>query len=172
MTCRFQGNQVRLIGRADPSGGLADVYLDGVKQPVGIDCWTPYAVRHQQVLYYHNGLANGPHELKIVVRGEKNPYAKGSNVYVDAVQSRQPRARRSLALAAGRRHAQRMIFGYTRRKPYVDSSGHEWLPATEWIVRTGNQHRFRGQVLVDAAGAGADRRHVGCGALSLRRACA
>ena len=34
----FEGNQVRLIGRTNPSGGRADVYLDGVKQlACGID---------------------------------------------------------------------------------------------------------------------------------------
>src|SRR3990167_755387 len=31
MSFSFTGNQVRLIGRADSQGGLADVYLDGVR---------------------------------------------------------------------------------------------------------------------------------------------
>ena len=56
VVCRFEGNQVRVIGSAEPAGGLAEVVLDGVKQPVGIDCWTPGRARHQQVLYYRNGL--------------------------------------------------------------------------------------------------------------------
>ena len=37
----FEGNQVRLIGQADPDGGKADVYLDGARQLCGIDCWCP-----------------------------------------------------------------------------------------------------------------------------------
>ena len=37
----FDGNQVRLIGRADPERRPADVYLDGVKQLCGIDFWCP-----------------------------------------------------------------------------------------------------------------------------------
>ena len=41
MTVAFEGNQVRLIGRADPFGGEADVFVDGVKQLVPIDCWNP-----------------------------------------------------------------------------------------------------------------------------------
>ncbi|MHC4122947.1 MAG: hypothetical protein ACYSSI_05180, partial [Planctomycetota bacterium] len=41
----FTGNQVRLIGQAGPSGGLADVYLDGGKQLVRIDCWNPSKAR-------------------------------------------------------------------------------------------------------------------------------
>ena len=68
----FNGNQVRLIGRADPSGGKADVYLDGVKQLCGIDFWCPQA-RDQQVLCYKNGLTQGKHRLEIVATGTKNP---------------------------------------------------------------------------------------------------
>ena len=49
-TFEFDGNQVRLIGRA-VRGGKADVYLDGVKQLCGIDFWCPQ-IREQQVLYY------------------------------------------------------------------------------------------------------------------------
>ena len=68
----FAGNQVRLMGRADPNGGKADVYLDGVKQLCGIDFWCPQA-RDRQVLCYKNGLAQGKHTLKIVALGTKNP---------------------------------------------------------------------------------------------------
>jgi hypothetical protein len=121
MICHFHGNQVRWIGRADPLGGRADVYLDGIKQPVVIDCWIPQAARHQQVLYYRNGLANGAHELKIVVRGEKNSYAKGSNVYLDAVQSSAATSPCEFSSGGGPTGAQRMIFGYGERKPYVDA---------------------------------------------------
>ena len=69
--CRFDGNQVRVIGRVDPAGGLAEVVLDGVKQAVGIDCWTPGRSRHQQVLYYRNGLKNGRHKLKNVAKARR-----------------------------------------------------------------------------------------------------
>ena len=31
----------------------------------------------------------------------------------------------------------RMIMGYTGRTPYVDSRGKEWLPGTEFVVRSG-----------------------------------
>ena len=30
-----------------------------------------------------------------------------------------------------------MVFGYTGRKDIVDSEGHVWKPATEWVVRSG-----------------------------------
>ena len=81
----FTGNQVRLIGRADPSGGKADVYLDGVKQLCGIDFWCPQA-RDQQVLCYKNGLAQGKHRLEIVALGTKNPVSAGTHVYLDSAQ--------------------------------------------------------------------------------------
>jgi len=138
VVCRFQGNQIRVIGRADASGGLAEVWLDGVVQPVGIDCWTPLAPRHQQVLYYRNGLSSGPHELRIVVRGGKNPYARGTNVYVDAVQYSTETAPADFGCGGGPTGPQRMIFGYPGRKPYLDSAGNEWLPATELVVRAGH----------------------------------
>ena len=127
--CRFQGNQVRLIGRVDPSGGVADVYLDGVKQLVGIDCWTPGATKHQQVLYYRNGLSAGSHEVMVVARGEKNPYARSARIFVDAVQSSAAAAEPDFGAGGGPRHTQRMIFGYSARKPCVDAAGNEWLRA-------------------------------------------
>jgi len=136
--CRFQGDQVRVIGRGDPSGGLAEVWLDGVPQPVGIDCWTPLAPRRQQVLYYRNGLSGGPHELRIIVRGDKNPYARGTHVSIDAVQYSTETAPADFGCGGGPTQPQRMIFGFPGRKPYVDSAGNEWLPATELVVRTGH----------------------------------
>lgn len=136
--CRFQGNQVRLIGRAEPAGGLADVYLDGAKQLVPIDCWTPGQARPQQVLYYRNGLSAGAHELKIVARGEGNGYATDSRVWIDAVQSSAEAAEADFGAGGGPPQAQRMVFGYTGRAPYRDSAGNAWLPATEFVVRSGH----------------------------------
>jgi hypothetical protein len=130
----FEGNQVRLIGRADPTGGCADVYLDGAKQLCGIDFWCPI-VRDQQVLCYKNGLAQGKHTLKIVALGTKNPYAKGARVYVDAVQWSAAHGEAGLGEASGPDGPQRVIFGYAKRKDYVDSQGHAWRPAAEYVMR-------------------------------------
>ncbi|MCX7428391.1 MAG: malectin domain-containing carbohydrate-binding protein [Planctomycetia bacterium] len=138
VTHRFHGNQVRVIGRAGPDGGMADIYLDGVRQPAIIDGWIPSTAKHRQVLYYRNGLRDGPHELRVVARGEKVPTSAGCNVYVDAVQSSAAVAVPDFGSGGGPTHAQRMIFGFTGREPYVDSSGNAWLPATEWVVRTGH----------------------------------
>jgi hypothetical protein len=79
MAVAFEGNQVRLLGRADEFGGEADVFVDGVKELVPIDCWNP-SPRSQQVLYYKNGLSPGTHALEVIARGTKNPYSKGSRI--------------------------------------------------------------------------------------------
>ena len=135
-TFTFRGNQVRLIGRAAPDGGLADVYLDGVKQLVGIDCWNPQS-RPQHVLSYHNGLANAEHTLKILARGEKNPRSAGCKVYVDGVQWSSSEGKAAFGEGGGPTEVQRMIFGYTGREDYQDAQGNLWRPATEWVVRSG-----------------------------------
>ena len=73
------GNAVTIVGIADEQGGLADVYLDGVRQRVPIDCWNP-TLRRLQTLYYHNGLPDGTHDLRIVVLGKKNPRSQGNKI--------------------------------------------------------------------------------------------
>jgi len=135
--CFFKGNQVRLIGLANPAGGMADVYLDNARQLVGIDYWNPKEL-HQQVLYYKNGLSNDEHELKIVARGAKNPLSSGCNIYIDAIQYSAAKGTNGFGEGGGLTGFQRMIFGYPKRVPYIDSAGSEWLPATEFVVRTGN----------------------------------
>jgi len=130
----FEGNQVRLVGRVDPAGGLADVYLDGDRQPAPIDCWNP-TPRNQQVLYYRNGLAPGSHQLSIVARGAKNPYSLSTCVYVDAVQSSTESTVSGYPAGTGPRTPQRLILGYPQRRDYCDSQGHSWRPGTEVVSR-------------------------------------
>ncbi len=134
VTSHFDGNQLRLIGRTDPSGGLADVFLDDEKQLVPIDCWNPLP-RRQQVLHYRNGLAEGPHTLKIMARGAQNPYASGTRVYVEGVQFSAATGAHHFPSGPGPTETQRMIFGYTGRTDWRDSHGHAWRPATEFVTR-------------------------------------
>jgi len=77
LTLRIRNDYGGLVGRADQTGGLADVYLDDLMQLVPIDCYSP-ALLHRQILYYKNGLPHGPHTLKIVARETHNPLSKGS----------------------------------------------------------------------------------------------
>ncbi len=135
-TYTFEGNQVRLIGSVAPDGGIADIYLDGERQLTLIDCWNP-APRHRQILYCMNGLPNSKHELKIVARGSGNLISKDSRIYIDAIQFSNATADCFFGQGSGPTHTQRMIFGYPLRQDYIDSQGHRWRPATEWIIRTG-----------------------------------
>jgi hypothetical protein len=133
----FRGNQVRLVGRVSKSGGLADVYVDGAKQLVGIDCFNPISLEHQ-VLYYKNGLSDALHTLKIVVRGESNPISMGKEVYVDGVEYSQATGDAGYGEGGGPKGAQRLIFGYTARNDYIDAHQDAWKPGTEFIARTGD----------------------------------
>jgi hypothetical protein len=136
MTFAFTGNQVRVLGSVGPGGGLADIYLDSKKQLTLIDCWNPQP-RHRQLLYSMSGLRNKKHELRIVALGTGNPLSEGHNVYVDAIQYSEATATGDFGQGSGPVGAQRMIFGYPERHDYVDTKGHAWKPATEWIIRTG-----------------------------------
>lgn len=132
----FTGHQVRLIGSTGPSGGRADVLLDGERQLTCVDCWTP-AARHRQVLYSRSGLGDGEHTLEVVARGEGNPLAAGTKVFVDAVQHAEAPGSAPYGSGRGPRGPQRMVFGSARREDYVDSRGREWKPAAEFVVRLG-----------------------------------
>jgi len=134
VAAQFTGNQVRLIGSVGPARGLADVCLDGEKQLVPVDCWNP-SPRHGQVLYYRNGLASGAHTLKLVARGAGNPLARGKRIGVQAVQYSAASGVANFPSGTGPHEPQRMIFGYTGRTDYRDSSGQLWRPATELVTR-------------------------------------
>lgn len=134
---KFKGNQVRLIGTVAPDGGLAEIYIDGEKQLVGIDSWSPIE-RKNQVLYYKSGLPDSEHEIKIVPLGKGNPRSKGTEVRLNAVQWSDAKGDNGFGEGGGPTGPQRWIFGYPKREDYVDSRGNPWRPATEFIVRAGH----------------------------------
>ncbi|MBN1394951.1 MAG: hypothetical protein JW959_08005 [Pirellulales bacterium] len=133
----FTGNQVRVIGSVGPGGGRADVYLDGAKQLCGIDFWCPMT-RCGQVVYYKNGLPQGKHTLKIVATGTRNPSARGTEVCLEGLQWSAAEGANDFGAGSGPAGPQRVIFGYTGRKDYVDSAGNSWRPATEFVMRLRN----------------------------------
>ncbi len=132
----FVGNQVRLMGRVDPAGGLADVFVDGVKQIVGIDCWGP-TTRDQQVLYYKNGLENTKHVLEVVTRGANNSRSQGTNLFIQGIQWSAATGNSGFGEGGGPTEAQRILLGYTSQTDYIDSEGNAWRPGTEFVVRAG-----------------------------------
>jgi hypothetical protein len=110
--------------------------LDGTQQPARIECWNPL-VRHKQPIFIKKGLADGAHELKVAVRGEKNPLARGAKIQVDAIRYSAATGQAPPGTNNGPRDAQRVIFGYTGRRDYVDRDGHSWRPGTEFVTRQG-----------------------------------
>jgi len=136
MTFAFRGNQIRLLGKVGPTGGQADVYLDGRKQMTLIDSWNP-AVRYRQQLYSASGLPNSEHEIRVVLKGKGNLISKGTEIALDSIQFSNASAEPDFGSGGGPTGAQRMIFGYPHRQDYVDSRGRTWRPATEWVIRSG-----------------------------------
>ena len=136
LTFAFTGNQVRLLGTVGPEGGWANAFVDGVKESTLVECWNP-TVRHQQPIFTKSGLSNDPHELKIVVRGEKNPLARGARVCVDAAQFSAATGEAGFGSGGGPKEPQRLIFGCTGRHDYIDSNGNAWRPGTEFVTRLG-----------------------------------
>jgi len=137
MTFHFTGNQVRLLGQVGPDSGWADAFIDGVKEPTLVDCWSP-SVRHRQPIYIKKGLSDGPHVVELVVRGEKNPLAHGAQVRVDAAEHSAATGDAGFGAGGGPCEPQRLIFGYTGRQDYVDSNGDAWRPGTEFVTRLGS----------------------------------
>lgn len=137
MTLDFHGHRVRLLGSVGPDGGWADAFLDGEPVLTRIECWNPEA-RSRQPLFARAGLRNGPHQLRIVVRGDRNPIASNTRIGVEGAQFSAATGDAGFGSGGGPTGPQRMIFGYPGREDYVDSHGQSWRPATEFIIRLGS----------------------------------
>ena len=81
MSVTFTGTAIQWIGSQTGNHGLADVYLDGVKQAT-VDC---SGNADQVVLFQKAGLPPGSHTLKIVVDGRHNPSSSDNFVSIDAI---------------------------------------------------------------------------------------
>jgi hypothetical protein len=62
-------------------GGRADVYVDGAKAGE-VDAWIPERT-HDNDYWHVSGLANGPHTVRIVVRGDADPRSTGHLVRIE-----------------------------------------------------------------------------------------
>ena len=134
---RFKGTQIRVFGWSAPEGGLAEVYLDGVKQAAAIDCWQPYSRAFPGLLFSRADLLKNEHTLQILALGKGNPRSEGAYVYLDGADWSSASGKPELGEGRGPTEAQRWVFGYPGREDLKDSAGNLWRPATEWIVRTG-----------------------------------
>jgi sucrose-6-phosphate hydrolase SacC (GH32 family) len=74
----FTGTKVEWFGLKNNDLGKADVYIDGVLDTGGIDCYS--ANRAVNLLFSKNNLPFGSHTIKVVVTGTKN--TASSNTYL------------------------------------------------------------------------------------------
>ena len=80
-TLSFTGTGITWIGPLDPYSGIAQVYLDGVQNPV--DTYGPTTL-YQQPLFSVHGLAPGTHTLSIEVPHVRDGQTMGSWIWIDA----------------------------------------------------------------------------------------
>lgn len=81
-TFKFTGTGVLLRGRTSPSGGRADVWVDG-KIAGTLDCYIP-PYTWDDAVWHVTGLNPGSHTVRVVTRGDGAPKAKGSDVSIAA----------------------------------------------------------------------------------------
>ena len=110
--------------------------MDGVKQPTLIECWNP-AVRRQQPIFLKNGLTNGPHELKTVVLGEKNPLAAGARIGIESAQYSAAIGDAGFRFRRWTKRRATADLWLHRAGGYIDSKGDAWRPGTEFVARVG-----------------------------------
>jgi hypothetical protein len=81
LSAKFVGNKIRWIGPRQPSYGMADVYIDGVKVSTA-DCYSAVGSLSDKI-FGSNTLSDGPHTITIKLMGAKNPASSGNVVVVD-----------------------------------------------------------------------------------------
>ncbi len=81
----FDGAGAILVGPYLPSGGKADVYLDG-KLDRTVDVYPDEDhVKSTEALWHAFGLRPGKHNLRLVVRGEPYPGSRGADIQIDEI---------------------------------------------------------------------------------------
>ena len=79
---RFRGTGAILTGWYLPTGGLADVYLDGeLSRTVDVHP-DEDDVKFGESVWHGFGLADAEHELRLVVRGKPYPGSRGADVTI------------------------------------------------------------------------------------------
>jgi hypothetical protein len=83
-TVFFVGSQVRLYGVLDPHHGIASVSIDGDREEP-VDLYGP-TTEYNRLIYTSPRLCPGPHALRIVVTGNKNPASTDVFVSLDRAE--------------------------------------------------------------------------------------
>ncbi|MBU3160883.1 GH32 C-terminal domain-containing protein [Clostridium frigoris] len=80
----FKGTTVDWYGLKNTDLGIADVYIDGVLDKSGIDCYS--TTRETQKMYSKSGMSNSSHTITVVATGSKNTASKGISIVHDYFQ--------------------------------------------------------------------------------------
>jgi len=79
----FEGTGAILTGHYLPTGGKADVYLDG-KLHQTVDAYPDEGgTKRSDSVWHAFGLTNGKHTLRLVVRGEPHPDSQGADIVLE-----------------------------------------------------------------------------------------
>lgn len=82
---KFTGDAVAWICKTCDNRGIADVFIDGARAAT-VDCYSPSAVSQVEV-FSKSGLSEGPHTIRIVATGRKNPKSTDCMIDVDALRA-------------------------------------------------------------------------------------
>ena len=82
----FPGDSVNVRVRKAPDAGRCDIYLDDLAAPVvtGVDTYCA-SNSHAQSIFAKNGLAQGNHVVKLVVKGAHQAASSGNRIYLDSI---------------------------------------------------------------------------------------
>ncbi len=79
VSLKFNGTGVALVGALSPSGGRANVYLDGVKSELVADAYVE-PKNHDTDLWRIHGLKPRDHTLRLVMRDDADPSSRGKKL--------------------------------------------------------------------------------------------
>lgn len=79
----FIGTSVEYYGSSQGDLGIADIYIDGVKD-ASVDLYKPGNGSPRTLLYKKENLIAGKHTIKVVVTGEKNQSSSDTKVELDS----------------------------------------------------------------------------------------
>jgi DUF1680 family protein len=119
---RFKGSSVRCVGAKGPNHGQADVFVDG-KAVRTIDTYAP-ALALRQTLFELGGLdTQTVHEVRIVVKRERNPKTKDGMVIVEGFDVPKPFNYTAWLVEQGEEEMARIVSG---DKAYLKPD--QWKP--------------------------------------------
>ena len=78
----FNGTGFNWYGMVSKDRGIANIYIDGVKQT--LDTYSAFGAS-QKLLFSKTGLTNGKHTVKIEVSGNKNTAATNTTIHFDKI---------------------------------------------------------------------------------------